>query len=257
MEEPPKPPVQAPTTRPRAHNDEDVGDYILDVAAAAALLGRSENTVRRLIRTGELPAKQVHGARALEYRLREADVRDALDSLGRLDAKASSHSLTHGRLDAKASSRSGVYEYNGRVGASGESEVGDSTSPASAAAAGVAGVQALIEQATVPLVEANRRLQDANERLTDQLMRQAEELGRLRERQKDAEAGRTTQPVEGRSDTPVGHTPRPDDPGALWAALAAHVRPAPAAPEPAPVLPPRRSLLRRLLRQGHAKPRRL
>jgi len=240
MEEPPKPPVQAPTTRPRAHDDEDVGDYILDVAAAAALLGRSENTVRRLIRTGELPAKQVHGARALEYRLREADVRDALDSLG--------------RLDALASSRSGVYEYNGRVGASGESEVGDSTSPASAAAAGVAGVQALIEQATVPLVEANRRLQDANERLTDQLMRQAEELGRLRERQKDkdAEAGRTTQPVEGRSDTPVGHTPRPEDPGALWAALAAHVRPAPAVPEPAPVLPPRRSLLRRLLRQGHA-----
>ncbi len=107
------------------------------------------------------------------------------------------------------------------------SDAGESqsaASPVSAAAAGVAGVQALIEQATAPLIEANRRLQDANERLTDQLMRQAEELGRLRERQKNAEAVRTTQPAEGHIDMPAGPAPRPDDPGALWAALAAHVR---------------------------------
>lgn len=242
MEEPGEPPIQSPiqspTTRPRTHDGAGVSDDTLDVAAAARLLGRSENTVRRLIRVGELPAEQVHGTRAVEYRLREADVRDAL---GRLGAKASSRSWARGRLDA----------YNdGRVGAS---SVSAAPAPTSAAAAGVAGVQALIEQATAPLIEANRRLQDANERLTDQLMRQAEEVGRLRERQKDAEAVRTTPPAEGHSDTPVGHTPRPDDPGALWAALAAHVRPPPALPEePAPVLSPRRSLLRRLLRQGHA-----
>jgi excisionase family DNA binding protein len=214
-----------------------VSDDTLDVAAAARLLGRSENTVRRLIRAGELPADQVNGTRAVEYRLHEADVRDAL---GRLGAKASSRSWARGRLDA----------YNdGRVGASvGASSVSAAPAPTSAAAAGVAGVQALIEQATAPLIEANRGLQDANERLTDQLMRQAEEVGRLRERQRDAEAVRTTQPAEGHADTPPDHAPRSDDPGALWATLAAHVRPAPTLPEePMPVLPPRRSLLWRLL----------
>ena len=237
MEEPGESPIQSPTTRPRTHDGAGVGAYTLDVAAAARLLGRSENTVRRLIRAGELPADQVYGTRAVEYRLREADVRDAL---GRLGAKASSRSWARGRLDA----------YNdGRVGAS---SVSAAPAPTSAAAAGVAGVQALIEQATAPLIEANRRLQDANERLTDQLMRQAEEVGRLRERQKDAEAVRTTQPAEGHADRPADHAPRSDDPVALWATLAAHVRPAPALPEePTPVLSPRRSFLRRLLRRGH------
>ncbi len=233
MEEPGESPIQSPTTRPRTHDGAGVGAYTLDVAAAARLLGRSENTVRRLIRAGELPADQVYGTRAVEYRLREADVRDAL---GRLGAKASSRSWARGRLDA----------YNdGRVGAS---SVSAAPAPTSAAAAGVAGVQALIEQATAPLIEANRRLQDANERLTDQLMRQAEEVGRLRERQKDAEAVRTTQPAEGHLGTPPSPAPRSDNPGALWAALAAHVRPAPALPEePMPVPTPRRSLLWRLL----------
>jgi len=233
MEEPGEPPIQSPTTRPRTHDGAGVSDDTLDVAAAARLLGRSENTVRRLIRAGALPADQVNGTRAVEYRLREADVRDAL---GRLGAKASSRSWARGRLDA----------YNdGRVGAS---RVSEAPTPTSAAAAGVAGVQALIEQATAPLIEANRRLQDANERLTDQLMRQTEEVGRLRERQKDAEAVRTTQPAEGHLGTPPSPAPRSDDPGALWAALAAHVRPAPAAPPAhAPVPTPRRSLLWRLL----------
>ncbi len=234
MREPGEPPIQSPTTRPRAHDGGDVSDDTLDVTAAAKLLGRSENTVRRLIRAGELPADQVHGTRAVEYRLREADVHDAL---GRLGAKASSRSWARGRLDA--------HIHDGYMGTS---SVGEAPAPTSAAAAGVAGVQALIEQATAPLIEANRRLQDANERLTDQLMRQAEELGRLRERQKDAEAVRTTQPAEGHMDTPARPAPRPDDPGALWAALAAHVRPAPAAPPAsAPVPTPRRSLLWRLL----------
>jgi len=230
MGEPCEPPNQSPTTRPRTHDDAGVDAYTLDVTAAATLLGRSENTVRRLIRAGELPADQVNGTRAVEYRLREADVRDAL---GRLGTKASSRSWARGRLDA--------YMHDGRVGTS---SVGEAPAPTSAAAAGVAGVQALIEQATAPLVEANRRLQDANERLTDQLMRQAEELGRLREHQKDAEAVRTTQPAEGHMDTPSSRAPRSDDPGALWAALAAHVRPPPAAPpEPTPVPTLRRSLL--------------
>jgi len=234
MRKPCESPIQSPTTRPRTHDGVGVSDDTLDVATAARLLGRSENTVRRLIRTGELPADQVNGTRAVEYRLREADVRDAL---GRLDAKASSRSWARGRLDA--------YTHDGRVGTS---SVGEAPAPTSAAGAGVAGVQALIEQATAPLVEANRRLQDANERLTDQLMRQAEELGRLRERQKDAEAVRTTQPAEGHMDTPSRRAPRLDDPGALWAALAAHVRPAPTLPEePMPVPTLRRSLLWRLL----------
>ncbi len=160
--------VQPSTTRSRAHDDEDVGGYMLDVTAAAALLGRSENTVRRLIRQGELRATQVQGARSLEYRLREADV---LDALGRLGAKASSHSDAYGRLDALAPDRSGVYEHDGRMSPFSDGEPQVSTSPTTTAAAGVAGVQALIEQATAPLVEVNRRLQDANERLTDQLMR--------------------------------------------------------------------------------------
>lgn len=242
MEELCEPPIQSPTTRPRAHDGVGMSDGTLDVTAAAKLLGRSENTVRRLIRAGELPADQVNGTRAVEYRLREADVRDAL---GRLGAKASSRSWARGRLDA--------YTHDGRAGASHDGRVGASSggevpAPTSAAAAGVAGVQALIEQATAPLVEANRRLQDANERLTDQLMRQAEEVGRLRERQKDAEVVRTTQPAEGHLGTPPSPAPRSDDPGALWAALAAHVRPAlapPPAPAPVPTL--RRSLLWRLL----------
>ncbi len=92
MEEPPEPPTQAPTTHPRAHNGADLDGYALDVTFAAALLGRSENTVRRLIREGELPARQVHGAQALEYRLREADV---LDVRRHRSTKALTHPLTH------------------------------------------------------------------------------------------------------------------------------------------------------------------
>jgi len=222
MEEP-------PATRPRAHDSKDMSAYTLDVAAAATQLGRSENTVRRLIRAGDLPAMQVQGTRSLEYRLREADVCEAL---GRLDALAPSHSRAHGR-----------------VGTSGEGKPHPSANAVSTAAAGVAGVQALIEQATAPLIAANRRLQDANERLTDQLMGQAEELGRLRERLHAAEVVDEAQPEEGLLGTPMSAARRFDDRSALWDELAAHVQPAPAMPQPAPEPPTRRSLIQRLLRR--------
>jgi excisionase family DNA binding protein len=232
MGKPYEPPIQSPTTRPRTHDGVGVGDDTLDVAAAAKMLGRSENTVRRLIRAGDLPADQVHGTRAVEYRLREADVRDAL---GRLGAKASSRPWARGRLDA--------YD-NGRVNAS---SVADAPAPTSAAAAGVAGVQALIEQATAPLIEANRRLQDANERLTDQLMSQAEELGRLRERLDAAESVGATQPDQEPPAMPASDAPHSHDPDALWDMLATHTRPTPTITQPTPVPPYRRSFLRRLL----------
>jgi len=179
MREPPELPLQPPTTRSRAHDKEDADDYVLDVTAAAALLGRSENTVRRLIREGELPAWQVQGTQALEYRLREADV---LDVRRRRSTKTPTHPLTYSLAHERAE-------------VSDEGEPQPTASLVNTATAGVAGVQALIEQATAPLVEVNRRLQDANERLSAQLVSQAEDLGRLRERLAATEAVDEARPL--------------------------------------------------------------
>lgn len=227
MREPLDLPLQAPTTRPRAHDGEDAGSYILDVTAAAALLGRSENTVRRLIRAGDLPARQVRGARSLEYRLREADV------LTHSPTHSPAHSPTHSPTHSPAQDH---------VSVSSADESQPAMSPVSAAAAGVAGVQALIEQATAPLVEANRRL-------TDQLMRQAEELGRLRERLDTGTVDDDARPREGPQPAAVSDAPDSDDGSALWGTIAARVRPAPAG-TPAPPDPAlRRSLIQRLRRR--------
>jgi len=243
MGEQPELPVQPSTTRPRAHDGADIDDYTLDVTAAAALLGRSENTVRRLIREGELPAWQVHGPQTLEYRLRKADV---LDVRQRRSTKAPTHPLTHAPTHAPTHPL--VHEHE-RVGASDAGASQPAASPVSAAAAGVAGVQALIEQATAPLVEANRHLQEANERLSAQLVSQAEELGRLRERLAAAEVVDEAGAVGKQLSTPLGTAQGSHDRGALWDELAAHVRPAPSRPQPEPQPPPRRSLIHRLLRR--------
>jgi len=239
MREPTELPLQPPTTRSRAHDKEDADDYVLDVTAAAALLGRSENTVRRLIREGELQAWQVHGPQALEYRLREADV---LDLRRRRSTKAPTHPLTHS--PAHSSTRPLAHQ---RAEVSDGGEPQPTASPVNAAAAGVAGVQALIEQATAPLVEANRRLQDANERLTEQLVSQAEELGRLRERLAAAEVVDEAAAVEEQPGTSARVARDSDNRGALWDELAAYARPSPPQPQHKPEPPPRRSLIRRLL----------
>jgi len=239
MREPPKLPLQPPTTRSRAHDKEDADDYVLDVTAAAALLGRSENTVRRLIREGELPAWQVQGTQALEYRLREADV---LDVRRRRSTKAPTHPLTHS--PAHSLTRTLAHE---RADLSDGEEPQPAASPVNAAAAGVAGVQALIEQATAPLTEANRHLQDANERLSAQLVSQAEELGRLRERLAAAEVVDDARVVQEQMSTPPVSAQGSDDHGALWDGLAAHAQPVPPQLQLEPEPSPRRSLIQRLL----------
>jgi len=78
---------------------EDTRAYTLTVAAAAAQLGRSENTVRRLIRHGVLAATLVPGERGDVYRLRPEDVEDAC---GRLDAHMVSRSATQTPMSAQA-----------------------------------------------------------------------------------------------------------------------------------------------------------
>jgi len=67
------------------------------VAAAAAQLGRSENTVRRLIRQRLLAATLVPGERGDVYRLRPEDVEDAR---GRLDAHMVSRSAAQPPMSA-------------------------------------------------------------------------------------------------------------------------------------------------------------
>jgi len=80
---------------------EDTRAYTLSVAAAAQL-GRSENTVRRLIRQGVLAATLVPGERGDVYRLRPEDVEDAR---GRLDAHMVSRSVTQPPMSAQAPRR--------------------------------------------------------------------------------------------------------------------------------------------------------
>ncbi len=81
---------------------EDTRAYTLSVAAAAAQLGRSENTVRRLIRQRLLAATLVPGERGDVYRLRPEDVEDAR---GRLDAHMVSRSATQAPMSAQAPRR--------------------------------------------------------------------------------------------------------------------------------------------------------
>jgi len=57
--------------------------FSLTVDEAAALLGKSADTVRRYIRQGRLASERVQGERTIEYRLSPADVEDLL---GRQDA---------------------------------------------------------------------------------------------------------------------------------------------------------------------------
>ena len=219
-------------------------DDLLDVTAAATLLGRSENTVRRLIREGDLPAHQVQGARSVEYRLRSADVHRYLECL---DAKAPSHPPTHGRLDDKASRRLDAYGRDEYVGVS---EGMAPSIPGTAAAAGIAGVQALIEQATAPLLAENRRLQEANERLMERMLQQAEELGRLREHLTTLEEAQAEQAERVATAAPSSDRSQEDDCQALGEDLAARIPPgAPSPPLTMSDRPPRRSVLARVLRR--------
>ena len=57
----------------RAHAE----GYTLTVEDAAALIGKSADTIRRYVRAGKLPAQRTAGTHTLEYRLRPEDVEDA------------------------------------------------------------------------------------------------------------------------------------------------------------------------------------
>lgn len=134
------------------------------------MLGRSEGTVRRLIRAGHLPAVAVEGERTTEYRLRAEDVHDA-----------------HGRVNAYATRRVRGRERVIPVDAS------PLTPPALDAPAeetrptrhdATAGMQAFIDQAivsaTAPLATELAEARRTIERL-------AVENGALRERLTHAE----------------------------------------------------------------------
>lgn len=136
---------------------EDTRAYTLSVAAAAAQLGRSENTVRRLIRQRLLAATLVPGERGDVYRLRPEDVEDAR---GRLDAHMVSRSATQAPMSAQAPRRPAT---QAPMSASGDL-VGMSTQSAALA---------LIEE-----VATSR----------ETIARLAEELGAARERARRAQA---------------------------------------------------------------------
>lgn len=89
----------------RTHSgaDTDVQAFTLSVAEAAIQLGKSDDTIRRLIRAGDLPAMRVQGARTVEYRLRPEDVQDAQ---GRIRAYAGAHVGTHAPMHAPAPAHS-------------------------------------------------------------------------------------------------------------------------------------------------------
>lgn len=131
----------------------DVSAYTMTTAEAAAILGRSEGTVRRLIRDGVLPAVQVTGGRTTEYRLREEDVHDVH---AHMNAYASKHQRSHERVDASDASPRDARPVR--------------LDPA-------AGVQAIIDQAVRSAVEP---LTAEISRLNDVTRQQAEELGRER-----------------------------------------------------------------------------
>ncbi len=54
----------------------DGQDYTLSVEDAAAILGKSVETVRRYARSGRLPSMRVQGERIIEYRFRPDDLQD-------------------------------------------------------------------------------------------------------------------------------------------------------------------------------------
>jgi len=153
------------STPPRVHADSDAST--LTTAEAAAILGRSEGTVRRLIRTGQLPAVAIEGERTTEYRLRAEDVHDA-----------------HGRVNAYATRRIRVRERVTHVDASPLNAPLD-TLPVRMDA--TAGMQAFIDQAivsaTAPLATELAEARRTIERL-------ATENGTLRERLAHAESAR-------------------------------------------------------------------
>jgi len=129
------------TTPPRVHASIDVHAdvdasmaYTLTTTEAAAILGRSEGTVRRLIRTGHLPAVETAGERTTEYRLRAEDVHDI-----------------HGRVNAYTTRRVRDRGRVTRVDAS-PAEPGEPVDAHPArvdATIRTAGMQALIDQAIV------------------------------------------------------------------------------------------------------------
>jgi len=151
------------STPPRVHADSDA--YTLTTAEAAAILGRSEGTVRRLIRAGQLPAVAVEGERTTEYRLRAEDVQDA-----------------HGRVNAYATRRVRGRERVTPVDASPLDAPAEETRPTRQDA--TAGMQVLIDQAivsaTAPLASELAEARRTIERL-------AVENGALRERLTHAE----------------------------------------------------------------------
>jgi len=128
----------------------ETSTYTLTVAEAAALMARSEGTVRRLIRTGELPAAMVHGERTEEYRLRQSDVDDMRGRLNAQTTKRQRGQAHDERVDALTIRRVRVHdEDQALVDASGGQESAQALvqHPALQAL-----IMATVEQATAPLV---------------------------------------------------------------------------------------------------------
>lgn len=245
----------------------DTSAYTLTVADVANLIHKSENTIRRLIRDGDLPAIQVQGERLLEYRLREQDVEEGR---ARLTIQAPKHSRT--RSNAQAFKHLDAHE---RVSASDEQR-------ALSADVAATNMQRLVESIVAPLADANRRLQEANERLATEKGEIAGELAEVRRRAQDAEQARDALQMRVWAlETTTAATERPEpsngpkmqeslsgtagqgsDAGdsALWATIAAKAAAVPEAMTQAfevleaaqPDDPPRRGLLARLFRQRGA-----
>jgi len=149
----------------------ETSTYTLTVAEASALMARSEGTVRRLIRTGELPAAMVQGERTEEYRLRLADVEDMRGRLNAQTTKRPRSQAHDERMDALTTRRVRVHDED--QGLMDASEGQESAQALAQHPVVQALIQATVEQATAPLVE-----QIAGKDAT--IERQAEELGRER-----------------------------------------------------------------------------
>ncbi len=142
---------------------DDLHAFTLTVDEAAALLGKSADTVRRYVRQGRLAAERVQGERTIEYRLSPADVEDLL---GRQDAVEANTSADPSPTTTPADPRPEARE--GRVQAGTDARMQ---------------VQALMQAVVQPLVDDLRQARERTEQL-------ASENAVLRERLRVAEQRR-------------------------------------------------------------------
>ena len=179
----------------------DGHDYTLSVDEAAAILGKSVETVRRYARSGRLPSMRVQGDRIIEYRFRPDDLQGG-----------------HAVIGGQAGSQSVM-----RAKANGYTD--DRLMTAST-----------MERVLAPLLVSVRDALQANERLTRQLTELAAEKGELAgqlagkdalivelRRQLAAQVTATAPPNSPELEKPVGQPTPPRRPRSLLGQLAARV----------------------------------